>query len=416
MPGSDNADSQHSHENWSYAQDEEQQQQQQQPALLLSFAPFEPADLSASLKLSMPTEAPEDLKDQGSSFDVFMDEDHLALCKSDQEGLQFFDQDCLDPKDEQPVVRLELRVLAAQSDGVDPDNDSALDMTRRFAFRKNAQLLLGRSPSCGSDEKARMRQTIDGQAEAENGSDDGLFANQVISKVHAALYEKDGQLILEDRHSTHGTFVNSEKISRRELNDFDRIRLGRCVVRKDVPYMPLEFVVRIQSPRESLTFEDCQETSVEHAFNESCTIDETLLPITPTAANNNNNNNEPTLSEFPVVTIDASPGTALITVATVETSALTSSSTVSNATVETSTFTSSSIDWNATVETCTFTSSATVSNAEVNSLGGTRKRKQLHDLDHSDSSPDNKRTALIAAAVAGMVVGSVGTVLTLASM
>lgn len=86
-----------------------------------------------------------------------------------------------------------------------------------------------------------------GQARAENGYDDGLFANQVISKLHAAIFEKDGQLVLEDWESTHGTFVNDEPVSRRVLHDLDHVRLGRPVTRRDIHYKALEFVVRIQS-------------------------------------------------------------------------------------------------------------------------------------------------------------------------
>lgn len=113
-------------------------------------------------------------------------------------------------------------------------------------------MLLGRAPSSGLDPKARLKQLSEvgkdaGQAQAENGYDDGLFANQVISKLHAAIFERDGQLVLEDWESTHGTFVNEESITRKTLHDLDHVRLGRPVTRRDIHYKPLEFVVRIQS-------------------------------------------------------------------------------------------------------------------------------------------------------------------------
>ena len=113
-------------------------------------------------------------------------------------------------------------------------------------------MLLGRAPSSGLDPKARLKQLSEigkdaGQAQAENGYDDGLFANQVISKLHAAIFERDGQLVLEDWESTHGTFVNEESITRKILHDLDHVRLGRPVTRRDIHYKPLEFVVRIQS-------------------------------------------------------------------------------------------------------------------------------------------------------------------------
>ncbi|KAF9993812.1 hypothetical protein BGZ80_008020, partial [Entomortierella chlamydospora] len=146
---------------------------------------------------------------------------------------------------EPPVIELEIRQLGLSVRDVS-GLDQAIPQPRKFIFKRNSHLLLGRAPSCGSDAKAKMRQSVGTshmhqQALALNGSDDGLFTNQVVSKVHAALYEVDGHLILEDKQSTHGTYVNEERIQSRVLKDLDRVKLGRDVVRKDVPYVPLEF-------------------------------------------------------------------------------------------------------------------------------------------------------------------------------
>ncbi|KAF9280977.1 hypothetical protein BGZ68_006909 [Mortierella alpina] len=148
------------------------------------------------------------------------------------------------------VIHLEIQ-LQSSPDNNDSCASSLQPETRRFVFENNARLLLGRSPSCQSDEKARDRQFLadvqHGHAQAENGHDNGLFTNQVISKRHAALYEQDGQLMLFDLGSTHGTYVNGRCIEDAcELQDLDRVRLGRNVVRKNVPYEALEFTVRIQ--------------------------------------------------------------------------------------------------------------------------------------------------------------------------
>ncbi|ORZ12532.1 hypothetical protein BCR41DRAFT_101456 [Lobosporangium transversale] len=103
-----------------------------------------------------------------------------------------------------------------------------LPLARKFCFKPNSQLVLGRAPSSGVSRLARVQQVLAQDkrrsAQAENGSDDGLFPNQVISKVHAVVYEVDGQLILEDRGSTHGTFVNEERIQSRVLQDNDHAR------------------------------------------------------------------------------------------------------------------------------------------------------------------------------------------------
>ncbi|KAF9135030.1 hypothetical protein BGX30_011685 [Mortierella sp. GBA39] len=155
-----------------------------------------------------------------------------------------------------PFVHLEIQELRTSQSNSGHEQQHRLTGTlprpRQFIFEPNTRLLLGRAPSSGLDPKARLKQLSEvgkdaGQARAENGYDDGLFANQVISKLHATIFERDGQLILEDWESTHGTFVNEKSVTRKALHDLDRVRLGRPVTRRDIHYQPLEFVVRIQS-------------------------------------------------------------------------------------------------------------------------------------------------------------------------
>ncbi|KAG9071307.1 hypothetical protein KI688_005518 [Linnemannia hyalina] len=155
-----------------------------------------------------------------------------------------------------PFVHLEIQELRTSQSNSGHEQQHRLTGTlprpRQFIFEPNTRLLLGRAPSSGLDPKARLKQLSEvgkdaGQARAENGYDDGLFANQVISKLHATIFERDGQLVLEDWESTHGTFVNEKSVTRKALHDLDRVRLGRPVTRRDIHYQPLEFVVRIQS-------------------------------------------------------------------------------------------------------------------------------------------------------------------------
>ncbi|KAF9977848.1 hypothetical protein BGZ65_007227 [Modicella reniformis] len=231
--------------------------------------------------------------------------------------------DDIKDEDEDSHSSVEQSMTLKQEDNQSPDDDHVKD--RRFTFLQNALLLLGRAPSCGSYFKTRQRQSDDANqfhelARADDDSD-GLFANQVISKIHAAIYEQDGSLVLEDRNSTHGTFVNNIKIERRILQDSDHVRLGRRVVRNGIPYLPLEFIIRIQGMDKDNRSDNCV---------------------------------------FPVVVSG--------------TEAVASESTDTN-----------------------------------------RKRKLPDDLSHTAPTA-RKRTALVAAALAGVVVGSVGTVLTLANM
>jgi HD-GYP domain-containing protein (c-di-GMP phosphodiesterase class II) len=56
---------------------------------------------------------------------------------------------------------------------------------------------------------------------------DLAFDNPYISRVHAEIRFSGGAFSLRDLDSTSGTFVNGERVTRRELNNGDRIRLGR---------------------------------------------------------------------------------------------------------------------------------------------------------------------------------------------
>src|SRR5262245_19518452 len=48
-----------------------------------------------------------------------------------------------------------------------------------------------------------------------------------VSRLHAELYLADGRIILRDKDSKFGTFVNGEKITERELKAGDTIGLGQ---------------------------------------------------------------------------------------------------------------------------------------------------------------------------------------------
>src|SRR5438128_12249591 len=46
------------------------------------------------------------------------------------------------------------------------------------------------------------------------------------SRVHARIVHQDGTYVIEDLNSRHGVYVNSEKVSRRQLANSDRIDFG----------------------------------------------------------------------------------------------------------------------------------------------------------------------------------------------
>ncbi|KAG0366489.1 hypothetical protein BGZ54_005267 [Gamsiella multidivaricata] len=201
-------------------------------------------------------------------------------CTSSQDGIQAPDsqstshEGCDDAEGDEPLIRLEITELTKDHQEAG-DHHHTQPRPRQFTFQKDAHLLLGRAPSSSSDPQTRLRRSVDkadrayGQAQADNGLDDGLFSNQVISRIHAVLYEMDGNIILEDRHSTHGTYVNDQRIESRVLQDDDQVRLGRHVIRNGLPYLPLEFIVRIQGHEENEAWEEEADVTATTEVNHS---------------------------------------------------------------------------------------------------------------------------------------------------
>ncbi|KAG0222247.1 hypothetical protein BGX31_009250 [Mortierella sp. GBA43] len=225
--------------------------------------------------------------------------------------------------------------------------------------------VLGRAPSAGPEARARLLDLLDaqmvyGRAQADQGSD-GLFANQVISKLHASIREQDGALVLEDHQSTHGTYVNGKKIERRILTNADRVRLGRLVVRKDVRYPPVEFTVTIRRNSEQ-EMEEEEEKTVEDVM----------------------------VQEGEVVVQSPEDGMAMVVTTRVD----------------------EAVTPNDNDDDDDASSQSTTTTSDLNS----KKRKRPDFDNHTAPTSSRKRTALVAAALAGVVVGSVGTVLTLANM
>jgi pSer/pThr/pTyr-binding forkhead associated (FHA) protein len=53
-----------------------------------------------------------------------------------------------------------------------------------------------------------------------------VLENPKVSRLHAEVVEVDGKVLLIDRHSSNGTYVNDERIDRHILQDGDIIYFG----------------------------------------------------------------------------------------------------------------------------------------------------------------------------------------------
>jgi hypothetical protein len=68
-----------------------------------------------------------------------------------------------------------------------------------------------------------------GRAEA---CDLGLFGDAMIEKLHARIYQQEGRYLIADNASTHGTFVNDQRVCEPTLlRSGDLIRVGNAYVR-----------------------------------------------------------------------------------------------------------------------------------------------------------------------------------------
>lgn len=56
---------------------------------------------------------------------------------------------------------------------------------------------------------------------------DIILEDEFASRLHAALYYKEGGFEIDDLNSTNGTFVNGKKVDRVKLQDGDVIKIGR---------------------------------------------------------------------------------------------------------------------------------------------------------------------------------------------
>jgi predicted component of type VI protein secretion system len=86
---------------------------------------------------------------------------------------------------------------------------------------------------------AGARHEVVGDATLGRENCDLVLSEASVSRRHAAFRMVDGEAIVEDLGSTHGTFVNDERVTgRRALMAGDRVRFGGVVVWRVVSGAP----------------------------------------------------------------------------------------------------------------------------------------------------------------------------------
>jgi two-component system, cell cycle response regulator len=92
----------------------------------------------------------------------------------------------------------------------------------------NAYLIVLQGSNVGSMYKIDGPEVLIGRASAAGLRlhDDG------ISRRHARILQKDGELFIEDLESANGTLVNGERVQKQSLQDGDKIRFGSTTILK----------------------------------------------------------------------------------------------------------------------------------------------------------------------------------------
>lgn len=57
-----------------------------------------------------------------------------------------------------------------------------------------------------------------------------VLPSQSVSSYHAQIYFEDGRYMLEDLHSTNGTFINGVQVDKKSLSPGDEIRISQTVL------------------------------------------------------------------------------------------------------------------------------------------------------------------------------------------
>ncbi|KAF9409928.1 hypothetical protein BGZ94_001820 [Podila epigama] len=270
-----------------------------------------------------------------------------------------------------PVYRLELR------------QEDAGQSSFTFLVRPSAHVVLGRASSKSHESTAVL---------SDLNTLTCSFLSKVVSKVHATIYEDNGDLFIEDENSTHGTFVNGQRVSSQQmLKDGDALTLGRHVVRKKETFTPLKLTVHIQSISGLL---DAEEEEEQVRRLQDLAIHDSYIvhlndPDNEVVCNQSDDTGEDSQPErsqsphAPAIELDA----------------------------EQSTMTGEA----GLVVEPTFRSDK---NTGTQTLESPHKRKRGDDNLAGDA-PENaskRRMSLFAATFAGIAVGSVGTVLVLANI
>lgn len=105
---------------------------------------------------------------------------------------------------------------------VESGHSAPTDDLSVFLARHHAALVVLAGPRKGSELPLHRPRVVIGR-----GHDcDLVFVDETVSRQHAAIGFRGGRFVVEDLDSSNGTLVGGDRVTVRELDHGDRIRLG----------------------------------------------------------------------------------------------------------------------------------------------------------------------------------------------
>ncbi len=119
------------------------------------------------------------------------------------------------------------RVIRAIWVGIKPDRETRSRANRFIRNNKQASVLIVRTPETLSGQRHELNLEITiGRAATCDVTIDDSYASQ----IHARIFRREGEHVLEDLGSTNGTYLNRQKVSSATtLRTGDHLQVGSTV-------------------------------------------------------------------------------------------------------------------------------------------------------------------------------------------
>ena len=108
------------------------------------------------------------------------------------------------------------------------ENDKTMMVNVSDMMDERAQDCVGWIVALNGNQRGRDFRLVTGRNVIGTAADcDIVLTDPYLSNKHSAIRHEDGRFTLIDLDSTNGTYLNDRRISKEELIDNDKIRLGR---------------------------------------------------------------------------------------------------------------------------------------------------------------------------------------------